>query len=72
MRNLTSRQFLGQTSYAASPEAEFDAQGDIDLRAELEGKIDVSGDAEIMWTSKRTFKIANNADVPFGFAGMKI
>jgi hypothetical protein len=32
-------------------------QGDIDLCAEREGKIDVSVDAEIKWTSKRAGKI---------------
>lgn len=70
-RQYANKFALDQTYYAASFEAEFEVQGDIDLRAELEGKIDVSGDAEIKWTSKRTFKIANNADVPFGFAGVK-
>ena len=71
-RRYANKFALDQTFYADSFEAEFDVDGKVDLRSELEGKIQVHGEAEIMWTSRRTFQVASNAAVPFGFAGVKI
>lgn len=71
-RRYAHKYALDQTFYANTFEVEFDVQGKADLRGELDGKIDVQGGAEMTWTSRRSFRIAHNADVPFGFAGVRI
>jgi hypothetical protein len=71
-RRYANKFALNQTFYASSFEAEFDVTGNIDLRAEMEDKIKVGAGANLTWTSKKSFKIASNSAVPFGFAGIKI
>lgn len=62
---------LDQTFYASNFTAEFDVAANVDLRSEIENRIKLAAGAEIKWASKKSFQIASNAAVPFGFAGIK-
>jgi hypothetical protein len=60
------------TYYASEVTFDFDVDAGVDLKAEIENKINLSADAGIEWTSKRSFTITKNQNVPFGFSGWRV
>lgn len=60
------------TYYATEVTAEFDVDGSVDLKAEIENRIRVGGNAAVSWQSKSKFVISNNEAVPFGFSGWMV
>jgi len=58
--------------YAKKFEVKIEAEGNVNIKAEIENKINLTGDAEIKWKNSKQFSISNNFEVPFGFVGFKI
>lgn len=57
------------TYYATEVTADFEVEGGVNLQAEIENQISVTGNAAIDWKSKSKFVISQNDAIPFGFSG---
>lgn len=71
-RLVNNNYIADYTYYATEITAEFETEGNIDLRAELENKITIEGNAGIEWKNKSKFVISNNDAIPFGFSGWMV
>lgn len=69
---VNNNQIADYTYYATEVTAEFDVEGGVDLKAEIDNRITVVGNAAIDWKSKSKFVISNNDFIPFGFSGWTV
>lgn len=60
------------TYYATEVTVDFEVEGAVDLKTEIENQIVVTGDASVEWKSKSKFVISNNDQIPFGFSGWTV
>lgn len=58
--------------YASEMKVTFKVDAGINLKADIENRVKVSGGGGLEWDSNRSFAITNNQQVPFGFSGWKI
>lgn len=58
--------------YATEFTVKFDAATGVKLKADVEKKIKITGEAELNWKTDRSFTITNNLEVPFGFSGWQV
>ncbi len=58
--------------YASEATVKFFVNGGVNLKADIQNRLKVSGEAGVQWKSNRSFTITNNQEVPFGFSGWKV
>lgn len=69
---LNNNWIADYTYYATEATVVFNVASGVDLKGEIENRINISGTAGIKWKSNRSFTITRNDAVPFGFSGWKI
>jgi hypothetical protein len=69
---LNDKWVADYTYYATEVKISFETEGGVDLQADVEQHVSVSGNGAIAWRSRRSFTVTNTDDVPFGFSGWKL
>lgn len=70
---LINNCWIAEYVYHASEfTVKFDADTGVKLKADVEQRIKISGEVELDWKTDRSFTIANNLDIPFGFSGWQV
>ena len=70
---LINNCWIAEYVYHASEfTVKFDAATGVKLKADVEQRIKISGEVELDWKTDRSFTIANNLDIPFGFSGWQV
>ena len=71
-KKIRGKSFVEMTFYATEFTISFDVEGNVDLSAEVAGKLTHDAGASVKWTSKTVLKIAKNNNIPFGVKMFKI
>ena len=71
-KTLNDKWVADYTYYATEVRFTFEAEGGVDLEADIADELVVSGSALVEWKNKKSFVVANTAEVPFGFSGWKL
>lgn len=73
-RAIKGKWVVLETYHASEATLSFSTKTDVDLEAQVDaaGGASVHGGGKLRWTSKRSFRIAQNNAVPFAFRGFRV
>lgn len=71
-KKIRGKNYVEMTFYATEFTISFDVEGDVDISAEVAGKLTHDAGATVKWTSKTVIKIAKNDNIPFGVKMFRI